>query len=333
MKFLPFCVLLLSLFAWPNPVAAADLYAGEAAVPDQSERERLAAMPRALAEVLGKHSGLRELPSTAAVDAALGQASGLALAFAYRTVPMGDAEELRVVVSFSPPGVDRLARELGLPLWPPRRPPLKAWIVVDEGFGRQLLPAEWQDAWSGLVDVAARRGVELAFPGAADVEAADLQLLWGGFTEQLLLSHPESRPLIAAARRDGGAWQVRMSTDINGRAWSQSFSGVDLGTLLEQGLQQAIDEMAAAARIAPDEQGQWSHALTVTGLADGSAYLALLAYLESVSVVDRVDVRSAQAGQVALELQLNAAPDILGRVLAADGRLQPATGGDYEWAP
>lgn len=333
MKFLPLCVLSLLLFAWPGPGRTADLYSGEATVQNQSESERRAAMPRALAEVLGKHSGLRQLPPAAGLDGALAQAPGLALAFAYRTVAVGDGQQLRLVASFSPQGVDQLVRELGLPLWPPRRPPLMAWIVVDEGFGRQLQPAEWQDAWVRLADVAARRGLDLVFPGPEAAESVDLQLLWGGFTEQLLLSHPESRPLIAAARRDGAQWQLRMASDIDGRQWSQQYSGTDLAGLLEQGLQQAIDEVAAAARIAPDEQGQTTHAIAVAGLSDGSAYLAMIAYLEALSVVDHVDVRRAQAGRVELQLQLNAAPDVLERVLAAEGRLQRASGGEYQWLP
>ena len=166
-------ILLITLLVATAPVRLfADdtgLYTGAVVVASQGAAERREALPRALAHVLRKLSGARDLEAVPGIEDALQGASALLVSFYYQTVehPMPDGavrEELRLLARFAEPGVDDLVRQLRLPLWPPQRRPAEVWLVIDDGDGRRVLPAEFDYLRFAVDDAAGLRG-------AADYEA------------------------------------------------------------------------------------------------------------------------------------------------------------------
>lgn len=324
------CLFILTLPASPA-VAQDELYSGEAVVANQGADERARALPLALAQVLGKLSGLSQFADRPLVEPALGRAPSILLSYHYRSVAVpaaarangGEAEELRLVARFAQSEVDELARALQLPLWRPERPALVSWLIIDEDGERRILPVEFTDSIESMADVAASRGlpVEWPEPGPEGEYAVDPQLLWGGYTEDL--ATPDGKGvMIAAARREGPQWAVRINLGYHGQQWAWRLEDMDLQVALTAAMHQAVDQIAAAHTIAAADLGSWQQDITVTGLRHADDYQRLLAYLQSLSVVDGVSVVSASPAVVTIRLALSALPRYVEESLATGGVLE-----------
>lgn len=321
---------------------AQDLYAGTVAVAGQGVAERQAVLPAALRQVLQKLSGERELPPGPALDGALSGAAGMLRSFQYiewqATTPEGGAEsELRLVAQFSPAAVDGLMRALQLPRWRPERKPIVLWVMIDDGRGRQLQPLEYQYAWDRVEDVAAGRGLPVAWPGLSEElkQTVDLQLLWGGYTDQLLLDGSASDGVVAvAARREGPEWNLRWTFSDASATSSWRTRNLDLSAALVDGVHQLTDLVASIHSLGPAGQGQWQEELRVTGLRNRDDYVQCLDYLQDLSLVEAVAITRAGESGVGFRLDLNAEPSYLHGILSRGGRVErDPDSGQYRWLP
>ncbi len=334
-------IVLIFLF-WPlNPLLAIDdLYQGRATVADQSAAERSKATQAALRQVLGKLSGLGRFDAYPEVSSALSSASKIVLAFYYENHPVlmpdgSTIDELQLVANFSPKAVEELRKQLQLPRWKPDREPLNVWPIVDDGLNRNVMPIELEYAWAGVADLAISRGMPLRWPEPDEngEYAADVQLLWGGYSEEVG-DAGSTETLVIATLRDGPEWNVGMSLDYEGLRWSQRFRGMDLQLVLQQGMDLVIDQIVAASSIAAADSGVWAVELSVTQLNNAEEYARCLNYLQGLSVVERIKVKSAAAGKVQFSLTLNAAPAYLQQFLQAGRILAPgAVEGEYQLQP
>lgn len=329
---MPRIILLITVFlCLAAPVAGAqDLYAGTVPVAGQGVQEREQAVPDALIQVLQKQSGLRELPIHPALDQALKEAQRLMLSFQYleseRQLPDGGTEIQQLLsVQFLPDAVDNLVREMGLPRWRLERDPVVIWMVVDDGRSRELMPLEYQYAFDRVEDIAALRGLPVAWPGLSEElkEQIDLQLLWGGYTEQLLAAgSASSGVVIVAARREGPEWNLRWTyADLNATTSWRSRDR-ELSFALADGVHQLTDLVASVNSIGPAGLGIWQVELLVAGMHSGQDYARCLNYLQGLSLVDDVSVLQAGPAGVRLVLALNADPDYLQRAIVRDGVLE-----------
>lgn len=327
---------LVLILPFSSPYAAApELYVGSAPVMDQTSGEREQAMPQALAQVLGKLSGLGTFEDRPEVELGLGQAARIAVSFYYRNQsvlqPDGSAsDQLQLVVNFSRRAVDELARTLQLPVWNPERRPLTVWLVVEDDLGRRIMPIELEYAWAQMAQVAADRGmpIERPEPDAEGIYPVDIQLLWGGYTEELTAGEGPADALVISALREGPEWNVRMNLDYGGQRWSWRERGNYLQLMLASGMHRAIDEIAANASIAASDLGRQSHEITVTGILSSADYARCVAYLEQLSLVEDIRVVAASPGTLRLALELNARPDYLARSLVQGGMLSATAEAD-----
>lgn len=314
--------------------ATTELYVGEAAVADQGGGERLRALPLALEHVLQKLSGLRQFDDYPLVAPALERAPEMVLSYHYIKVANLQADspesaDLRLVARFAEASVDEMARALQLPLWQPQRNPLTAWLIIDDGLDRRVMPLEYEYALRAMEQVAERRGQPLAWPSPDEqgAYAVDEQILWGGYTEDLAGPGGEG-VLIAAARREGPEWGVRINVGFRGQHWSWRQSDIDLSAALTEGMQQVVDQVAAVQTIAASDLGIWQQELTVRGLSGADHYRRCLSYLQGISLVDRVEVVKAQPGAVTFRLGLSAVPSYLEAILDSGQVLQRREEGD-----
>lgn len=331
-RFLLLLILTMALAPCAEAVDV-DVYTGSAAVADTSAGERNRALPLALANVLQKYSGLRSLENVEGAEAATAMAPAILVTFYYENFerPLADGslyEERRLLARFTPSRVDELARELQLPLWRSARPALEVWVVVDDGRGRTVMPLELDYLQDALGDVAEGRGQPLIWPRPDEdgMYPVDMQLLWGGYTEELA-SATGVGVLILAARREGVEWSVRANLGFRGEHLSSRLRDIDLERALAEGLQWAIDGVAASSVIQADELFASSRDVTVAGLYSAADYQACLAYLQGLSVVDGVTVSAARPGEVTFVLSLNALPQYLLEYFERDGLLEPSEDG------
>ena len=325
-------------------VAEEDLYSGEIVVPSQSEAVRNEAIPEALIQVLQKLSGQREMPPSPALDEALGNADGLLRSYRYknrdRAGPGGElVEELRLVVQFRQPEVDRVVLEAGLPRWKKERAAVQVWVVIDDGSNRLLKPVEFGYAWESMKDIAEMRGLTLSWPELDQEEAQliDMRLVWGGFTDYLVeRGAPADGVVIVAARREGPMWTLRWNLASGERNWNWRTNDQELMFALAEGVHQMIDHVAAINTIAASEQGSRTIDISVGALNKARDYAVCLEYLQSLSLVTAVEVLGANPGQVHFRLLLNASPEHLSEALNRGSVLLPLSTEseiEYEFLP
>jgi hypothetical protein len=225
------------------------------------------------------------------------------------------SDQLHLVARFAPAEVNQLLRKLQLPLWPAERQPVEIWVVVDDGMGRRIKPVEYAYAWQSMNEIAAARGQPVSWPQPDEegVFPVDAQLLWGGYTEDI--TGQDGAALIAAARREGTEWSVRLNLAYGGQNWAWRQHDVDLQQALSDSMQEAVNRIAEANTIAATDQGKWLHELTVTGIRGADDYRRCLSYIQNLSIVDRVSVTAASRGTVRFSLELNAMPIYLDEVL------------------
>jgi hypothetical protein len=186
-----------------------------------------------------------------------------------------------------------------------------------------------------MKEAAEQRGLPLDWPSpdAEGVYPVDEQILWGGYTEDFAASRGEG-VLIAAARREGPEWGVRINLGFQGQHWNWRLNDIDLQAALNEGLQQAVDQIAAVNTIAAADLGSWQQELTVTGLRGAGDYRRVLNYLQNISVVQEVAVVAARPGTVTFRLALSALPQYLEESLATEGvfeRIDPES--DWSLVP
>jgi hypothetical protein len=319
----------LLFLPWMNGQADTEnLYTGEVLVESQDRSERRRALPKALEHVLQKISGLRFFDDYPLIQPALENAGSMQVSFHYRNdeITLADGSqgnEMRLVVNFAPERVDELVRQLRLPLWRPERPPIDIWVVVDNGLDRRIFPVEFAYAWESMDETAAVRGLGVRWPQPDEdgFYAIDAQILWGGYTEDLVRGE-RGGVMIAAARREGLEWSLRNNVSYGGQDWTWRVQDIDLPAALTESLNQAIDRVAAANTIAASDLGFSVMEITVGGLRNAAAYQRCLAYFQQISVVESVDVVSARRGTVVFRLGLNALPDYLLEALDSGGVLE-----------
>ena len=193
----------------------------------------------------------------------------------------------------------------------------------------KALQFEKVDRWPNALEMqeALRRGLPVRWPDLdeAALAAIDVQLLWGGYTEQLLGTQTPAVAIVTA-RREGPDWRLRWTYEDSSTATGWRMQERDLQRGLMEGINRLADEVAAANTIGPGGAGVQRVALSVTGLNSGEDFARVLAYLESLSLVDAVRVRDARPATLSFELNLNAAPRFLEDALQRDGRLIPGEG-------
>jgi len=109
-------------------------------------------------------------------------------------------------------------------------------------------------------------------------------------------------------------------------AWTFTHDGrtVQMRGSAEDGIGLAADTLAA--RYAPaSTRSSSSLSLRVDGMNDVADYAGLLAYLRELSLVRDVEVESLDGTVITLRMEVRGDRELLGRVVALDGRLQPGT--------
>ena len=323
--FMRIILLLLTLFLLPFPTslaADAGLYTGETVVPDQSAEERRRGLPRALGNVLIKISGLRNFDENPVVEPSLRRASSMVLSFHYRNaeVVLSDGSlllETRLVAQFSQSEVDQLARELELPFWRPERMPLEVWLVVDDGLDRRIMPLEYDYIRGAMSETATMRGLHVVWPESDEegMYPVDMQLLWGGYTEDLV-GRGDLGVMILAARREGLDWGVRANLSYGSGDWAWRLQDIDLQGAMTESMQQAVDYIAGANTIDPQDLGVWQYELKIAGINSSRDYQRCLNFLQEISMVNQLAVVSSDSSSVTFSLELSASPRYLEETLA-----------------
>jgi uncharacterized protein len=321
-------VLALAVAAGVQAASVRDLYVAtvplEARTPDPSPE----ALRAALAAVLVKLSGRRDVVFEPRAIELLGDASRYVQQTGFTATG-----ELRV--GFEPAALREYMLGTGLPLWGDDRPAVLLWLAVDvTGTERTIIGADDELGVQGaLLELAGERGLPLQLPLLDAEDLARLQFgdVWGGFDEALLeASARYGVDAVLIGRATGPAldqlavdWRLLHAGDVE--EWQGS---------LVDGVEHTADVLASRYASVSAGAAQ-AMPVSVDGIDSGQAYGRVLAYLRGLTVVSDVRVERVAGERVEFTLTTMAEPDKLARQLELSGFLTSARAGalDYAYVP
>lgn len=196
--------------------------------------------------------------------------------------------------------------------------------MLKVGFDRRATEQLLQQA--GLPLWPAERPLTIVDAPVQDPAEAEAAARWRGL--------PISWSAADAASAGAGRAALTGVPSGTGFAWTFTHAGRSVqgrGSAAD-GINLAAD--ALAARYAPQStRSSSSLALRIGGMDGLGSYAGLLAYLGSLSLVRDVDVVALDGAVVTVRLDVRGDRDLLARIAALDGRLQPAADAGPEAAP
>jgi hypothetical protein len=283
--------------------AAVALYQATVPIKGPAEADRAAAFAEALKVAAVRASGRSDAGSAPAI------ASAAAVPTNYIQQYSTTADRM-LKVGFDGRAMEQLLQQAGLPLWPAERPVTTVYLFLPTvaGGARAITAAERPVECIEIERAAAARGVPLNWP----TETVDLAAARG----RTLATGPKAAALLGVPGATGYDWTF-------GHA-GQSARGQGG---LASGMGLAAD--ALASRYAPGStRSVRTVSIKVGGLEGVRAYAALTKYLEGLSLVRAVSLRSLAGSTAQFDLEVRGDLELLRRIVALDGRLQPAAPGE-----
>jgi hypothetical protein len=319
---------LTALSIHANAASIEWLYDVDVAVADQSNDARSAGFKQALTVILKRVSGLAEIPSNAAVNAALEAPQRFFVEYRYRSVDnptpgAAPAKVLMLSVRFAESAIQKLIAEAGLPQWSSNRPTTLAWIVVADGGDRAVLGSN--DPNPLLISMRARareRGLPVVWP-LMDLEER-------GQVPAIAVWSANDSVLDAASQRYSADQTLvgRVTHGANG-TWSAEWQVWQHGGQQRFVIESPTAEAAGAAvvdrvvellvaRYVVASGNQERMELRVDGISNVGDYGALLKYLGGLDFIGAVQVEEVRADVVLLSVATRTPWDRLRDLLALD---------------
>lgn len=324
---------LLGLVLLTSAVARAevvqDLYVAEVPIAEQSAAALAVASGEALADVLVKVSGSIAVLQNPAVVAALGQARSHVQQYAYSREE-GAEDTLLARFEFDHAYVARLVREAGLPFWTANRPEVLVWLVAEDAGGRYFVNGDSApELTAQLLAAFSRRGVPVQVPlyDLADSTMITPEDVWqlNGSALRAASGRYHVQDVIGgrlATLSDGsiaGDWAYLHGDDRIDRSVSAS----ERGEFLRGGAGIVAEGMAARYAVASSVLDTGSVGISVAGVNSYADYAAVVAWLESLELIDSADVAWVRGDMIELRLQAQGDAGQLARIIELNKRLLP----------
>ena len=301
------------------------LYEVEAPIESQSPAHRRDASRAALGEMLVRLTGLRHVPLSEPVRDALRNPDPYYVG--YRFLPRTAEREFRLGVSFSPEAVRELISRAALPIWSADRPAGLAWLAAEEDGAAIVLSRDSiHPLADGLRRRARERGIEIALPAmdAEDARRVSAQDVWFRFPDAIdrataryapdlvLLGHGQAQPL--------GRWVTEWELWLGGGRESYSFETATP----DEGAALAVDAVADELmnRFAVLGRDARSVELEVRGIETVADYAGLMARLQGLEFIDRVEILAAAPGSTTVRVTTRSTESRLRELLAVYGILR-----------
>lgn len=309
-------LLCLGLIAPAQGATVSGLYKAGIPVADQSDEARRDALRAGLEQVLVRVAGSDAASLAGQVD----DPGSYLQRYSY-TDSGGD--ELLLEVRFDERDVNRLLDEHGHISWGRQRPETLAWIGVQSADERRILSRDGSGPVAEAVKAAARRRglpFELPLMDARDQSRVVFGDIRGGFHDRLAEAaerYDADRVLVAKVEQIGGnAWEARWTllTEDGEERWNSSVGEVE--TVVHSGLSELAERYLTRFAATPDEGGEGRAVLvSVEGASDVAAYSRVMAYLDSLSPVERVALRTVGPDRLGLRVTLSDSVERFDRVV------------------
>lgn len=309
-----------------------ELYSVTVPADPEARNVRAAAIERAMVVLLTRVTGRRQAGAYpelgGLVDGADRQLTS------YAVLDGDDGEEIRV--GFNANGVNSYLTSLNWPIWGAERPLLALWVAVDLGGGqRALLSAEDEEEFEGeetesqalvrsireeVLRAADERGLPVVLPelDALDFQSVSFAEVWGGFDE--LIERASTR-YSADAVLVGRVAITELGLSVR---WTLIQGGISRrlqSSVLREGIDWAADLYADEFSVIG---GARATRITVVDVDDFDTYARVVSYLETLSVLQTIDVEEFSDDTLILRVGLRGDDRVLERLLVLGGVLEDA---------
>ncbi|MFK0573488.1 DUF2066 domain-containing protein [Endozoicomonas sp.] len=335
---------LLVLVALSAPTEAAmvkGLYSQEVPITGQSYKERSDAMSRALAGVLVKVAGQREVLSNPVVQSALAKPETYIRKFGFRTDEASLNRQQIFQATFDEQAVNRLLRSANVAIWGQSRPSTLVWLAMENAGRRSIVNAS--ETLPGVfAESFQERGLPVLFPlmdfeDSAAIAAVDV---WGGFSDKIQdASRRYGSESILAGRlsrslpQDNELFYGRLSLIFRGVSQSVAVNGLDAVGVTRLAADLAGSTLSRHYAIdVSDASGK--ALLVVENVSSLEDYAGLYKYLERMTAVREVSVHKVRGSTLTLDLTIDGSVSQLVDALALGRNLQAVTTGEsmvYRW--
>ena len=293
-------------------VQVASFYTAEVPVLSQAAGERQAALAKALGQVVIRLTGNPQASANAVIRRAAANAEGLVTESQYRqdtdTVNGGQVFKTVLVASFYNSSVDALIAGAGLKYWGGERPRPILWLAIDDGRGPRLVTGQQLNVVKPLATRGLERGMRFLLPAGTAVEQAAVASIWAldsAALQPLTARYNNDLQLIGKIYRSVSGWSAW---------WVLSRSGTELArwpatnpdprVVIASGADPSADALARREAVAMDAGPAGVFAVTVDGVAGQADFVKLMGYLETMAIVNNVEVVEASPERLRLSLSL-----------------------------
>ena len=313
-----------------NAVTVKGLYSQKVPVSGQGYQERADAMSQALANVLVKVAGQREVLSNSVVRSALAKPEAYIRKFGFRTDESSANRQQYFQAAFDEQAINRLLRSAGVAIWGQSRPSTLIWLAVENGGQRSIVNASgfFPGVFAESFQV---RGLPLLFPlmdfeDAAAISTVDV---WGGFTRKLQDAsrrYGSESILTGRLSQNNELFYGRLSLIFRGMNQSVAVDGLDAVAVTQLAADLVGTNLSRHYAIdASDASG--NTLLVVENISSLEDYAGLSKYLERITAVRDVSVHRVAGSTVELELVIDGSESQLADALALGRNLRVVSQG------
>ncbi|KEI72472.1 DUF2066 domain-containing protein [Endozoicomonas elysicola] len=327
----------LVLASLPGPTEAAmvkGLYSQEVPVTGQGYKERADAMSRALAGVLVKVAGQREVLSNSVIQSAMSKPETYIRRFGFRIDDTSLNRQQVFQATFDEKAVNRLLRSANVAIWGQSRPSTLVWLAIENGGRRSIINAS--EAFPDIfAESFQERGLPVLFPlmdfeDSAAISAVDV---WGGFSGKIQeASRRYGSESILAGRlsrslsQDNELFYGRLSLIFRGVSQSVAVDGLDAVGVTQLAADLVGSTLSRHYGIdASDASGKTL--LMVENVSSLEDYAALHKYLGRMTAIRGVSVHKVNGSTVELELTIDGSERQLADSLALGRNLRAVSSG------
>lgn len=318
-----------------------DLYSAQVPVADRSSKALASAAQDALAQVLVKVSGSTGALGNPVVAEALPGARGHVQQYAF-VREQGPDSGLSARFEFDASYITGLVNRARLPLWTANRPLVLVWAAVELDGVRQFVSRDSTPQLAReLLEEFDRRGVPVQLPlfDLADATAIAVNDVWdldaGAVVAASARYNVENilfgRVVALSTGEWAGDWSYVYQRDRLDRAAQAPESHI----FAHEGANLVAETMSARYAVASSGAGDTLVPMSVTGVREFADYAAIVAWLESLELIDHANVQRIWGDRIELGLVTEADAAQLTSIIELNNRLTPqaAMSGqlDYLW--
>ncbi len=322
---------------WATSSAAVEvknLYVAEVSVVSQSPEERNKAIRAALAEVLVKVTGRRDILTEEAAQEVVNKGPRYVRQYSYFDEKLSAepkekvAEQRKLRVRFDTFALNEALENKGFSIWAEERPELLAWIAVDNGKRRYLLDLENHPKLTKVFQqTAEKRGLPLLLPlmDLVDQGAVSFNDIWGNFDDRIKQASARydaaailsGRLLKKSAKNWRVEWTLYQLDDVVHWDYEAGSASAALASGMDGTLDLFVERYVTTAALI--EQAQYKVRVTSVSGLDDFAWLS--AKIKALSLVEAIEWSELKSDSVQFNLTIKGGEQALRKALDSVERL------------